>query len=245
MPKSFIIRHTVHCRKRSEAIRYIIIHCSSYSPEKQLETLNNAGLSTHYIISKNGKITENCPPEEVAYHAGISRWNNSSEKSLNGCSVGIELESPSLGQNKEDYTRPMMQALYRLLNQLCRKYNIPPENILGHSDIAPARKPDPGKAFPWQKLHRHGLCIGAGKKLFSAKTDEKKLLEIIGYDTTLLAAARYAFCRRFLPEEVTEESDLQKLLNNPFPPDFSPQDNKKYLYQLRAVAASFVTHRTA
>ena len=97
MAQKIIITHTANCRDRTEDIRYIILHCSSYSPDKQLDILDKYGLSTHYIVSERGQITENCPPDKVAYHAGESSWLGSEGKSLNGCSIGIELESFARG----------------------------------------------------------------------------------------------------------------------------------------------------
>ena len=80
MAQKIIITHTANCRDRTEDIRYIILHCSSYSPDKQLDILDKYGLSTHYIVSERGQITENCPPDKVAYHAGESSWLGSEGK---------------------------------------------------------------------------------------------------------------------------------------------------------------------
>lgn len=110
MAQKIIITHTANCRDRTEDIRYIILHCSSYSPDKQLDILDKYGLSTHYIVSERGQITENCPPDKVAYHAGESSWLGSEGKSLNGCSIGIELESFNLGQTPQDYSSAQISA---------------------------------------------------------------------------------------------------------------------------------------
>ena len=107
------------------------------------------------------------------------------------------------------------------------------------SDIAPQRKPDPGKSFPWQFLYKSGLTPWYHSARLHQQTDEIKLLNIIGYDTTNLNATRYAFCRRWLPEEVKTETDIQYMLDNPYPKDFIPKDEARYQKRLRAVALAF------
>ncbi|MBP5699020.1 MAG: N-acetylmuramoyl-L-alanine amidase [Alphaproteobacteria bacterium] len=237
------ICHLPHFRKRTEPIKYIIIHCSRSNPSQQLETLNRLGLSVHYIIGRDGNLTEALEINKVAYHAGTSKWNHSQGPSLNGSSIGIELECPDMGQHKKSYPHRQIMKLCELLNYLLLKYKLRRENILGHSDIAPTRKPDPGVGFPWIKLYNEGLILPHHKNCLHPSTDEIFLLDTIGYDTSVLPAARYAFCRRWLPEEVIIEDDLQHLLDNPYPPDFIPQDYKKYIKRLRAIAVAYEQER--
>ncbi len=231
-----IVAHSNNFRERNEPIQYIIIHCSVGTPEEQIKTLNTLGLSVHYIIGRDGRIIENLPPEKVAYHAGKSFWNNSDFGSLNGCSIGIELESPHLGQYKKDYTVKQISSLMNLLKDLTIVYKIRKENILGHSDIAPTRKPDPGAAFPWKKLYQNNLAAWYLLTNLDKETDELKLLDKIGYDLTDPVAARYAFCRHYLPEEVFIDDDIHHLLDNVYPADFYPKNHEKYLKILRAVS---------
>lgn len=242
-PKRDLIMHSKHYRERTEPIKYIIIHCSAPSPENQIKLLDDLGLSVHYIIGKHGKLVETLPPEKVAYHAGESHWQDSEGKSLNGCSIGIELENPNLGQSPEDYTRGQIYKLVRLLKELIFKYKIRKENILGHSDIAPARKPDPGAGFPWKKLMEKDVNIWYNLTMYEKETNETELLKIIGYDTTNLVAARYAFCRHFIPEEVIIEPDIMKLLDNPYPKDFMPKNQEGYIRILRATARAYTKIR--
>lgn len=239
------IHHLNHFRPRTEKIKYIILHCSLGTPEKQINILDELGLSVHYIIGRDNTITEVLSPEKVAFHAGLSKWQQSEDKSLNNSSIGIEIETLTLGQSKKDYTRGQMKKLYELLSELSQKYNIKPENILAHSDIAPTRKPDPGLSFPWKCLAKHGFGIWYNQHKLAAETNEINLLQTIGYDTTDLPAARYAFCRHFFPEEVFIESDITTLLNTPYPADFIPKELKKYLRRLRAAAdaASSIKHK--
>lgn len=247
MPITFKPDHIApskHFRERTSPIKYIIIHASATPVEEQLKTLDELGLSAHYIISTTGELTELLPPEKVAFHAGLSSWQNSPEKSLNDCSIGIEIETPSLGQTKGSYKTRCMRKLYLLLRYLTHTYQIRKENILGHSDIAPTRKPDPGLAFPWHKLSVNGLAVWYSLTALSEETDEIKLLQTIGYNTTDLPAARYAFCRHFIPQEIFVETSLQQLLDNPYPKDFTPKDQSQYQNILRAVAYAYEKERT-
>lgn len=235
MPADEII-HSKNFRKRTMDIRYIIIHCSAGTPHEQIKILNDLGLSVHYIIGQDGKVIENLSPEKTAFHAGLSKWKKSEGGSLNDCSIGIELESPKLGQTQSDYSKKQINALISLLKNLIVQYKIRKENILGHSDVAPTRKPDPGAGFPWKKLYHHG--IGMWYKLYhlDKEDDEVALLEKIGYDTTDIVATRYAFCRHYMPEEVVMETQIYKLLDNVYPQEFQPCQKEKYLRILKAVA---------
>ena len=230
-------------RARTEKIQYIIIHCSKSSPEKQIEHMQNFGLSTHYIISKKGALIKTLDLERVAYHAGQSSWNGSKEFSLNGTSIGIEIESKSLGQTQRAYTKKSIETLCRLLKYLRQTYKIRKENILGHSDIAPERKPDPGPNFPWKKLYQNGLIFWYDERSLSPLLDEETLLRSIGYNTKALEAARYAFCRRYLKKEVLIDKDIQHLVDNPYPKDFYPKDKEAYIKRLRAVLKAIMTER--
>lgn len=230
-------------RDRTEPIKYIIIHCSKGSPEQQLEIMDKNKLSVHYIIDLKGKVTAVVPEDKVAYHAGLSRWKGSQGESLNGSSIGIEVQSLDMGQQHKSYTTASVTKVCILIAYLIKKYKIRRENILGHSDIAPTRKPDPGAGFPWRKLYKHDVLFWYHKSMRIKSDDEKELLEIIGYDTRVIEAARYAFCRRFLPEEVKVETDLQYLVDHPYPLDFKPQNQELYMLRLQCVASAFEEER--
>ncbi len=231
-----IYKHSTHCRNRSKDIKYIVLHCSIYSPLKMIKLFNELRLSTNYIIGRNGKIYEMIPPLLVAYHAGNSSWQGSIELSLNECSIGIELEAPTLGQKKSDYTKKQISSLIDLINKLIKEYKIPYYNILGHSDIAPQRKADPGVFFPWRKLAKCGLGVWYDLRKTIKNNDEKELLEMIGYDVSNIVASRVAFCRHFYNDEVKNIVDIKELLENPFDKNFELKDKNKYLKTLQAVA---------
>lgn len=232
-----------HFRIRKGAIKYIILHCSSECPQNMIEVLNKLGLSTHYIIGQDGKLFKTLDEENVAFHAGLSKWCNSLDNSLNEFSIGIEIEAPTLGQLDGEYNKKVLYRLRKLLEYLCEKYKIKKENILAHSDIAPTRKPDVGRAFPWQKLAKTKHLLWYNKNKRVCETDEKKLLEIIGYDVSCLDACRYQFCRHFLTGEIDIDMDISNLVNNPYVKNFKPKDWKRYIKTLQAVAFSFVEAR--
>lgn len=239
MKNEFLINHSKHFRRRIGNIEYVIIHCSILSPTKIVDQLNELGLSAHYIIGRDGEIIENLDPCNVAFHSGVSSWRGSCDVSLNEYSIGIELEAPTLGQNKDDYTDIQIEKLCELLDYLSLEYKIEKHNVLGHSDIAPSRKPDPGICFPWETLYKRGY--GIGYKIIKDTVedkDEATLLKMIGYDISDINAARYAFCRHFFIDEIKTHTDIEYLVNNPYPLDFKPNNYDEYWLRLVSVAKS-------
>ena len=174
--------------QRNSKIDMIVIHCLAHNVQSALDAFHHNQVSSHYLIDEKGKIYRLVSEHKRAWHAGESFWQE--QKNLNQNSIGIELCSPSLGQ--EPYPMRQISALIRLCKHLKRKYHIKKSRILGHSDIAPARKPDPGKAFPWKYLARHNLGVWynlKNAKKIALKTPEE-LLQKIGYDTSHRSAAR-------------------------------------------------------
>ncbi len=225
-----------YCDERAGEIDMLVIHCLAFDVDDALKSFHEAKVSAHYLIAPNGRLISLVPEHKRAWHAGKSFWRG--REGLNNFSIGIEICSNTLGQ--EAYDKRQISALIRLCHRLMRKYHIKPENIVGHSDIAPTRKPDPGKAFPWAYLARHG--IGKWYRLKNAarveENDVAKLLAQIGYDTSDLPAAETAFCRRYLPQLVPTDCDIYHLLENPFDSQFNPQKDEMFLQVLKAVAQS-------
>ena len=110
-----------------------------------------AKVSCHYLISKKGKIYQLVKDKDVAWHAGKSRWKN--DINLNSKSIGIEL----VNKGREDYPSVQIKTLLKLLSVLKKKYKINSNFVLGHEDIAPKRKIDPGPKFPWIELYNKNL----------------------------------------------------------------------------------------
>ena len=113
-------------------------------------------VSSHYFIKSKGKILNLVPDLFEAWHAGISSWKN--YNSLNEFSIGIEINNPGHDHGYKKFTSEQINSLIKLLRYLTKKYKIKKNNILGHSDISPNRKRDPGEKFPWNKLAKQNLC---------------------------------------------------------------------------------------
>lgn len=206
-------------RPQAQNIDSLVLHCSAHNPEDMIKVLFAEKLSSHYIIGADGQVFQLVPEEKRAWHAGKSFWRG--EESLNQRSIGIELSSPSMGQ--EAYPSKQIESLVCLCKDILRRHPaIKAQNIVAHSDVAPTRKPDPGIAFPWQKLAQKG--IGLWYDLANAtkikETNVAVLLSEIGYDTSNLPAATYAFCRHFAPQYVAKCSDIFYLIENVYPADF-------------------------
>ena len=114
-------------------------------------------VSTHYLIKNNGDLINMVPELYIAWHAGKSSWKN--YEALNSKSIGIELVNPGHQYGYRNFPKKQINTLVKLLKNLKRRYNINPTNILGHSDISPNRKKDPGEKFPWQLLAKKRLAI--------------------------------------------------------------------------------------
>jgi len=217
--------------ERSAKIDMIVVHCVAYDAKGAIESFKRFEVSPHYLIDEKGKIYQFVDEYKRAWHAGTSFWQG--RESLNASSIGIELCSESFGQ--KPYPMRQISALIRLCQRLKRKYHIKKMHILGHSDIAPTRKADPGKAFPWAYLAKRGLSVWYDEK--NAKkvqiSDEKELLSAIGYDVSDLAAAKWAFTRHFMGKYVPDDT-IENLENKPYPEKINvPQD--EFLNVLKAV----------
>ena len=146
-------------KKRSRSmIKYLIYHYTGMKSEiaaiKKLTNLNSK-VSCHYLIKFNGEIVRIVPDLYVAWHAGISSWKN--VKFLNKYSIGIEISNPGHNYQYVNFTKKQINSVLKLSKFLKKKYKIKSKFILGHSDISPDRKKDPGEKFPWQILSNHEI----------------------------------------------------------------------------------------
>ena len=116
-----------------------------------------AKVSSHYLIEEDGRIFSLVAEERRAWHAGLSFWKG--ETDINGRSIGIEIVNPGHEFGYRQFPSPQISALIELLAEIRSRWDIPDERILGHSDVAPSRKTDPGELFPWSELADagHGL----------------------------------------------------------------------------------------
>ena len=222
-------------KKRSKkSIKYIIFHYTGMKSEnnaiKRLTKIRSE-VSSHYLIKNNGNILCLVPDLYTAWHAGKSLWKNI--KSLNKYSIGIEISNPGHRYGYENFTKNQIKGLEELTKYLIKKYKIKKNNILGHSDISPERKMDPGEKFPWKKFAKKNISIwpSIDKKIL-IKNRNKKCSTIkenkflnnlfkIGYSRYLnkkINKKKYhmlvikAFQRRFRPEIINGKIDLECLL---------------------------------
>jgi len=163
-----------------------------------------AKVSAHYLIDEEGQIVNLVAEAQRAWHAGRSHWRHTDD--VNSASVGIELVNPGHEFGYRPFPDAQIEALLPLLRTLMMRYKITRGNVVGHSDIAPARKQDPGELFPWEKLARLRLALPSPTQnlLDPLWTDGGFLLalERFGYDVSDPVAAVIAFQRRFRPSNL-------------------------------------------
>ena len=161
-----------------------------------------AKVSCHYLVSENGEVLRMVPEERRAWHAGHSYWRGHS--GVNDCSIGIELVNPGHEHGYYPYPEAQIDALIPLMADIKDRHGITRGNIVGHSDVAPVRRRDPGELFPWGRLARLRLALPRPTRnlMDPMWTDAGFLLalERFGYDVADPMAAILAFQRRFRPE---------------------------------------------
>jgi len=221
-------------KRTSKQIKFIIFHYTGMKRESgAINKLTNiqCEVSSHYLIKNNGIVLTLVPDLYIAWHAGKSSWTN--YKSLNQNSIGIEITNPGHQFGYKKFSKKQISSLLKLSKFLIKKYKISSKNILGHSDIAPERKKDPGEKFPWQYLSKNkiGLWHTLKKKelienrRFKTSRVEKEYffnnLFKIGYSKKIpkdLNKGRYlknvtkAFQRRFRQELINSKIDRECLL---------------------------------
>ena len=166
-------------RKKNE-IRFIVFHYTGMKKETDaIKKLTSQGtkVSSHYLIKKNGEILTLVPDLYISWHAGVSFWKNF--KSLNKHSLGIEISNPGHEFKYNNFTQKQINSILKLSKFLIKKYKIKSKCILGHSDISPDRKKDPGEKFPWHYLSKKKIGIWHSlntKRLI--KTRNQRITEI-------------------------------------------------------------------
>ncbi|MGQ7830952.1 N-acetylmuramoyl-L-alanine amidase [Altererythrobacter sp. Z27] len=199
---------------RALPISMVVLHYTEMKPvETALDRLCDpeAQVSAHYLITEEGEVTRLVPEEKRAWHAGASFWRG--HKDVNSASIGIELDHPGHALGYRPFAEEQIDALIPLLHRIQRQYDIPRANVVGHSDVAPARKTDPGELFPWDRLAEYGLCLPRPRIELGDPFDNDGAfylaLERFGYDITDGHKAVEAFQRRWRPERINGEIDGQ------------------------------------
>ena len=222
-------------KRDSKKIRFVIFHYTGMKKESEaISRLTDikSEVSSHYLIKNNGQIITLVPELYIAWHSGVSFWKN--YQSLNKNSIGIEISNPGHNFRYKNFSKKQINSILLLSKYLIKKYKIKPQNVLGHSDVAPNRKKDPGEKFPWEYLSKQ-------KVGFWHKLDKKKLVKFrnlkiniskeklfyknilkIGYSeknfkNSKISKVYYAkiltkaFQRRFRPELINGKIDLECL----------------------------------
>jgi N-acetylmuramoyl-L-alanine amidase len=112
-------------------------------------------VSAHYYVFEDGRIVQLVPEERRAWHAGSSSWDDDDD--INSRSIGVEIANPGHDGGLPPFPPAQVAGVIALSGDICRRWSIPPHRVLGHSDVAPGRKRDPGERFPWAELHRAGV----------------------------------------------------------------------------------------
>ncbi len=219
-------------KRKLKDIKFIIFHYTGM--KKETDAINKltsykSKVSSHYFIKKNGEILSLVPDLYIAWHAGISSWKK--YKSINKYSIGIEISNPGHNFRYPEYSKKQLNSAVSLSRYLIKKFKIKSSCILGHSDISPNRKKDPGEKFPWYFLSKKKIGYWHDlkkKKLltfrnnFISASDKQlfiKNLQKIGYTKHLnVNNVKYskiittAFQRRFRQELINGIIDKESLI---------------------------------
>ena len=183
-------------KRDKKLIKFIIIHYTGMKKESEaLKRLSNpkSEVSAHYFIKNNGTIINMVPDDYIAWHAGISHWKN--YKSLNKYSIGVEISNPGHNHKYKKFSQKQISSLIKLLKIIIKEYKIKRKNILGHSDIAPLRKKDPGEKFPWKKLGKKKVSFWHKLNEQKTKIYRGKKLSLIEKKLFLKNLYQFGYCK--------------------------------------------------
>jgi N-acetylmuramoyl-L-alanine amidase len=211
---SFIDAPSPNFDTRALPVTMIVLHYTGMeSAQAAIARLRDpeAKVSAHYLVDEDGTIVRMVAEEQRAWHAGRSHWRGI--KDVNSASVGIEIVNPGHEFGYRPFTQAQMSSLIPLVADIKERHGITRGNVVGHSDIAPARKQDPGELFNWHALARLRLALPRPtKNLVDPGWPDAGFmlaLERFGYDVSDPAAAVTAFQRRFRPEMIDGEIDME------------------------------------
>ena len=213
-------------KRETKEIKFVILHYTGMQSE--IESINRlksprSKVRCHYLDNRSGEIIQMVKDKNIAWHAGKSKWKKFND--LNRLSIGIELVNRGHKFGYQNYSKNQINSLIKLCKNLKKKYSIKKENFLGHSDIAPLRKVDPGEKFPWEKLSKFNIGRWykktKGFKKLSKKNIENSFynnLKKIGYGylSNLKKSPKNkkivkSFQQHYLPNNVTGKIDKKTL----------------------------------
>ena len=215
--------------ERGVPVDMLILHYTGMrSAQEAIDRLRDpeAAVSSHYVVDEDGTVLRLVPEDRRAWHAGISFWRG--HTALNARSVGIEIVNPGHEWGYRDFPVLQLAAVCDLSLEILARHPIPARNVIGHSDVAPDRKQDPGERFDWQSLAANGVGLwpedvpdlGTGGIVRDAASlwDVRRALRAIGYDVApegaldpALSLVLRAFQRHWRPEAVTGQADAGTL----------------------------------
>jgi N-acetylmuramoyl-L-alanine amidase len=190
LPISILVLHYTGMKTGASAIDWLA------NPESKV--------SAHYVVDEDGQVVHMVREEQRAQHAGLSHWRGITD--VNSASIGIEIVNPGHEWGYRPFPEEQMDSVTQLVAEITRTFSIEPRNVVGHSDVAPARKEDPGELFDWERLARLGLAVPRPtEKLVDPGWPDAAFLlalERYGYGIADARAAVVAFQRRFRPNNL-------------------------------------------
>ncbi|GAB6051593.1 N-acetylmuramoyl-L-alanine amidase [Magnetospira thiophila] len=200
-----------HDSRDGAVVDMLILHYTGmHSGEGALARLCDPAsqVSAHYLIDESGQVHWLVSEGRRAWHAGVAQWRG--HDNINARSIGIELVNPGHELGYRPFTVPQMMALISLCHRILRHHPIPPRNIVGHSDVAPRRKQDPGELFNWWALASQGIGLWPYGPVAPEDDFAEALLDI-GYEIEDLSATIAAFQRHYRPARVDGMADPETI----------------------------------
>lgn len=182
--KGYYVDHSTKAVGHNDRVRFLVLHYTALDDNRSLKTLTQDQVSAHYLIPQEPKTLKGKPvvlqlvdEHKRAWHAGVSSWNGRTQ--LNDTSIGIEIVNLGFRDNSQGertwypYNEKQIAAVASLAKDIIDRYQIAPDHVVGHSDIAPLRKQDPGKLFPWERLASIGIGAWPDKSTVSKHLAER------------------------------------------------------------------------
>lgn len=192
-------------RPEGATVELLVLHYTGMpTAQDALHRLTDpeSGVSAHYTVDEDGTVYAHVPEDRRAWHAGVSSWRGQGD--VNSRSVGVEIVNPGHEFGYRPFPRVQMEAVAELCREILDRHRLPPSAVVAHSDVAPARKQDPGELFDWPWLAERGIGVWPvpvdGRP--AANGEVERLLSVIGYDSACPEALT-AFLRHYRPDAMT------------------------------------------
>lgn len=185
-------------RPDGQTIDMLVLHYTGMKTgQEALDRLceEKSQVSAHYLIETDGRLFQLVDEDKRAWHAGVSHWRG--QTNINARSIGIELVNPGHEWGYRAFPDVQIDQLIQLSQAILARHPIPKRNVVGHSDVAPTRKEDPGELFPWDRLAEHGIGLWTNEYAPLKDEDMECMLQRFGYETDELGEALMAFERHF------------------------------------------------